>query len=250
MDARSRRYAARADGRGRRRGGAGARRTVQKDLDEAILGDLRTVQLPEEAYDVVYNSFVLEHIPDAERALENFIRWLKPGGLLILRTPDPQSVYGAIARTTPLWVHVLFKRFVGGDKQAGRPGPARSPRCTTRLSLAANSAAGATTGVGRRAEYACNYTIARPAILAVLVRALMKTIHLCSLGRLADDHINLTYVIEKPERAPCVAPRRATSVARSRPMIAVGPRPSIAWPKSATCSGCRSAPPRMTRRWS
>ena len=38
------------------------RRTVQKDLHKAILGDLRTLHLPNDAYDVVYSSFVLEHI--------------------------------------------------------------------------------------------------------------------------------------------------------------------------------------------
>ena len=70
------------------------RRTVRKDLHEAILGDICTVDLEDAAFDVVYSSFVLEHVNGAERALNNFTRWCKPGGLLILRVPDRDSVYG------------------------------------------------------------------------------------------------------------------------------------------------------------
>ena len=49
------------------------------DLDETILGDLRTVDLPEEEFDVVYSSYVLEHVENAELALDNFVRWLITG---------------------------------------------------------------------------------------------------------------------------------------------------------------------------
>ncbi len=36
------------------------RKNKTKDLDEAIVGDLRTVALDADAFDVIYNSFVLE----------------------------------------------------------------------------------------------------------------------------------------------------------------------------------------------
>ena len=60
------------------------RKTVSKDLDEAIVGDLRDLQLGAGGFDVIYNSFVLEHIENAERVLENFSRWLRPGGLIAI----------------------------------------------------------------------------------------------------------------------------------------------------------------------
>src|SRR5690606_33965359 len=98
------------------------RKCERKDLDGVIHGDLRTVALDADQYDVIYNSFVLEHVQQAEHVLSNFCRWLKPGGILILRIPDPKSVYGFLSRLTPFWFHVFYKRFIAGIKTAGKPG--------------------------------------------------------------------------------------------------------------------------------
>ena len=68
------------------------RKHVKKDLTHAIVGDLRTVDLPRERFDVVYSSFVLEHIEGAETALDNLVGSLKPRGLLIVRVPDVEGV--------------------------------------------------------------------------------------------------------------------------------------------------------------
>ena len=97
-------------------------RKHEGDLQEAVLGDLRTVYLEENRFDVIYNSFVLEHIENAELVLNNFHRWLRPGGILILRIPDPESVYGFLSKATPFWLHVFYKRYIGGHKMAGKPG--------------------------------------------------------------------------------------------------------------------------------
>jgi 2-polyprenyl-3-methyl-5-hydroxy-6-metoxy-1,4-benzoquinol methylase len=51
------------------------RKTRERDLHEAIHGDLRTVALPAGAYDVIYNSYVLEHVDGAEQVLRNFLLW-------------------------------------------------------------------------------------------------------------------------------------------------------------------------------
>jgi SAM-dependent methyltransferase len=68
--------------------------------DEIRYGDLRNRDLFGAAhFDAIYNSFVLEHVDGAERVLENFAHWLAPGGLLILRIPDRDSVFGFVART-------------------------------------------------------------------------------------------------------------------------------------------------------
>jgi 2-polyprenyl-3-methyl-5-hydroxy-6-metoxy-1,4-benzoquinol methylase len=47
------------------------RRTIERDLDVTICGDLCTIELPPASYDVVYSAFVLEHVPRADLALEN-----------------------------------------------------------------------------------------------------------------------------------------------------------------------------------
>ncbi len=50
------------------------RKNNQRDLDIAIIGDLCNVRLRDNEYDVIYSSYVLEHVNGAEGVLENFMR--------------------------------------------------------------------------------------------------------------------------------------------------------------------------------
>jgi 2-polyprenyl-3-methyl-5-hydroxy-6-metoxy-1,4-benzoquinol methylase len=69
------------------------RQRTARPTDRLLYGDLRTrEQFAAEQFDVIYNSFVLEHVDGAERVLDNFLYWLAPGGTLILRIPDRDSV--------------------------------------------------------------------------------------------------------------------------------------------------------------
>lgn len=99
-----------------------ARQEGERDLDEAIVGDITTIDLPAGAFDVVYSAFVLEHIDGARVALENFERWLRPGGLLVLKVPDSTSFYGRAAKLTPHWFHVWFYRVIRKVPTAGTRG--------------------------------------------------------------------------------------------------------------------------------
>lgn len=104
-----------------------ARIEISKDLDQGIVGDLRSAQLPDAGYDVVYNAFVLEHVEGAEQVLRNFVRWLRPGGLLVIRVPDKDGVQGFLARHTPHFLHVWYYRWAWKMKDAGKPGFAPYP---------------------------------------------------------------------------------------------------------------------------
>lgn len=95
---------------------------ARTDLDHAIVGDLCTVEFPPHSFDVIYNAFVLEHIQGAQQVLERFLRWLAPGGMLILKVPDRDSAYGFLTRLTPFWTHVMIYRYLLGYPQAGTPG--------------------------------------------------------------------------------------------------------------------------------
>jgi len=97
------------------------------DLDEAIVGDLRTVPLPSAAYDVVHSAFVLEHVRGAEIVLEHMLASLRPGGLMVVKIPDGRSVYGFLARRTPHRLHVLYKRKIRRKPLAGTPGHGPHP---------------------------------------------------------------------------------------------------------------------------
>src|SRR6266571_3144378 len=98
------------------------RRVRSNDLSKMIVGDLRFLDLEKNRYDVIYNSYVLEHIDGAERVLENFSNWLKPGGILILRMPDRNSVWGFVTRFTPFWVHMFHTKYIKGVRKAGTTG--------------------------------------------------------------------------------------------------------------------------------
>ena len=98
------------------------RRTQYNDLTEMIVEDLRSVQLEKNRYDVIYNSYVLEHVDGAERVLEKFANSLKPGGILILRIPDRNCVHGFVTRVTPFWFHMFYAKYIARNPDAGKTG--------------------------------------------------------------------------------------------------------------------------------
>ena len=175
------------------------RAAKQQDLDHTILGDLRTVKLEENYADVIYNSFVLEHVEGADQVLDNFWRWLRPGGLLLLRIPNRDSVHGFLTRITPFWFHVLFKKYVEGVKHAGKPGfdpyPVYYDEVVSRKGIHRWCR---DHGAVIEEEYGSRYYFDHLSRLTLPIKILMRAIHHLSFGRLACDHNNLTYVIRKP----------------------------------------------------
>lgn len=94
-----------------------------KDLDSASLGDLRDRRLINaEKFDVIYSAFVLEHVPGAIDVMDNFTTWLRPGGVIIIRIPDRDTVFGFLGRVLPHTAHVFYERRILGKPNAGRPG--------------------------------------------------------------------------------------------------------------------------------
>lgn len=169
------------------------------DLHEAIVGDLCAKgMIPDGAYDVVYSSFVLEHIQDAESALRNMVGGLKHGGMLLLRIPDRFSVYGWAARITPFRLHVAYRRYVLGDANAGKPG--HSPYPTYHASVVSRRGIRAfceTHGCEVMREYGLAYYLQRENLRTLAVKVAVLAVWALSLGRLAWRHNNLTYVIRK-----------------------------------------------------
>lgn len=108
----------------------------KKDLDHVILGDLRTVRLEEHHFDIVYSAFVLEHIAEAELVFANFLRWLKPGGLMILKFPDRDSVYGFVTRITPTGSTSSTSATWSATPMPGNRGSGHFPLSTRRSSPA------------------------------------------------------------------------------------------------------------------
>lgn len=175
------------------------RRTKTNDLDEGIVGDLRSVTLPAGKFDVIYNVYVLEHVEGAEEVLRSFVKWLRPNGIAIIKIPDPQSVHGFVAKTTPYWFHRLYYRWILRHKHAGEPGHA--PYRTIYDSVV--SRAGIRTfcaayGLTIEAEVGDGFLKPGKGLGKTAVTVVKQMIHLLSLGRLSHRHSNLLYILRKP----------------------------------------------------
>jgi SAM-dependent methyltransferase len=168
------------------------------DLDEEILGDLRTVELPPASFDVAYCSFLLEHVEGAETALDNIAGALRPGGRLVLRVPDGDSVFGWLAKRTPHRTHVWYRRHVERKPDAGKPGHAPYPTVYDDVV----SVAGMRDWADRRDfkvvdVWSTNYYLDVFGPLRPLAQGAVSAIAACSRGRVSGTHNNLGFVLEK-----------------------------------------------------
>jgi len=58
------------------------------------VGDATNLRFPDKSFDKVYASEVLEHIPDYAKAVSELSRVLKPGGWVVISTPNRHSWHG------------------------------------------------------------------------------------------------------------------------------------------------------------
>lgn len=179
--------------------GALAMRVDGGDLDEAIHGDLRDANLVDGQFDVVYNSFVLEHIDGADVVLDNLVRWAKPGATILLRFPDRDSAFGFVTRMTPHWVHVLYKRWMMGDKNAGKP--SHEPYRTYYDSVVSRKGFHQycdSKGLVIVHERGFPVSEAGSGIAFKFAILATRALNILSLGKLPWRHMWLTYVVIKP----------------------------------------------------
>ena len=62
-----------------------------------------------ENYDLAFSNYVLEHVKNLPEAAREIYRILKPGGIFVASTPNPQAPEFFISRHTPLFFHQLIK---------------------------------------------------------------------------------------------------------------------------------------------
>ena len=177
------------------------RKTKTRDLDVAIVGDINSVELPVESFDVVYSCFVLEHVQQADIALKNFVRWLKPGGLLILRLPERSTARGFLARILPHGMHVFFYRHILGSKTAGQPGYAPYPAYyhpvigRERLCRFLGEL-----GVKCVGSYGDGFRRDGSGVMRSMMRLLVMLTSALSFGSLTGDYSDLLYLAVKESR--------------------------------------------------
>lgn len=174
------------------------RKDKRRDLDVAIVGDLCRVDLPESSFDVVFSSFVLEHILEADVALNNMIKWLRPMGTLILRVPDRNSSRAFFTRLLPHAAHLWYYRHILGSKDAGKPGHAPYPtyfhpvigRIRLQKFLADRH-------VRLLSVYGDGFRRDGRGMGRILIRGLMKLASMLSFGYLTADHCDVLFIAIK-----------------------------------------------------
>lgn len=71
--------------------------------------DISEIQFPDQYFDAIYCSHVLEHVPDDRRAMREFARVLKPGGWAILLVPiSREKTYEDLSIRTPEARRIAF----------------------------------------------------------------------------------------------------------------------------------------------
>lgn len=177
-----------------------ARVANRKDLDLAILGDLRTVSLPEGHYDLVYSAYVLEHVKGAEEVLGRLFKWAKPGGIVVLRIPDGDSVYGFVTKHTPHQLHILWNRYHLRVTDSGKAGWGPYPTVYEKIvSGKAIHRYCAKHGHTILAEYRSKFPGSFSIPINFAVRIFVRVVSILSCGRLAPYHSNLHFVIKKQD---------------------------------------------------
>ncbi len=88
-------------------------------LNEKILGDIQYYDLPSSEYDVIICWDVLEHLPEPNKAVRNFLKAVKKGGIIVVAAPNVWSTKGLISKFTPHWFHVWAYQTFFGVKDAG-----------------------------------------------------------------------------------------------------------------------------------
>jgi SAM-dependent methyltransferase len=168
-------------------------RETHSAYDDVITGDLRTVPIPQRAYDVVYCALLLERVHHVELVLDRLTSALKPGGLLLVRTGDRYSAAALLDRMLP----GLLRRAVWSRFRPGTPGPFR-PVYEKPVSQEGIASYALMRGLVITARGSDLTRPERPAVLCSSVRVTCAAISRLSGGRFAAGHDELLYVIRKP----------------------------------------------------
>lgn len=171
----------------------GVLRDTQSAYDDVITGDLRTVPIPQRAYDVVYCALLLERVQHVELVLDRLTSALKPGGLLLVRTGDRYSAAALLDRLLPR----VIRRAVWARFRPGVPGPF-NPVYEKAVCDEGIAAYALMRGLVIAARGSDLSRPDHPAGLSSSVRIACAAIARLSGGRFDDEHDELLYVIRKP----------------------------------------------------
>jgi SAM-dependent methyltransferase len=85
--------------------------TDNRQAPYAVCGDLGALPFPPDSFDMVISRSVVEHLEDPPGVFREFFRVLRPGGKIVILTPNKYDYVSLIAAVTPYRLHrVLVSR--------------------------------------------------------------------------------------------------------------------------------------------
>jgi SAM-dependent methyltransferase len=84
-----------------------------RNVNRCLVGDLEALPFPDATFDVVISAHVLEHVERPEAVFAELARVLKPGGRLLVLTPNRWHYVSLLARLLPHGMHVAVNRARG-----------------------------------------------------------------------------------------------------------------------------------------
>ena len=163
------------------------------NIDDALKGDLRRLPVRNDTFDMAIVSHVAEHLTEPEPVFRELARVLRPGGRLLLLTPNRWHYVPVFARLFPQRIHVMFNNWRGIDTRDIFPTAYRANTARRLRQLAE----GAGLGVDRldrsetEPEYLAFHIV--PYTLGVAYERIVNRV-----GPLALLRVNLLLVARKP----------------------------------------------------
>lgn len=89
---------------------------------ELVKARLESLPFPSESFDAVAATGVLEYVDDLDAAVQELARVLRPGGVAVMSTPNPSSLYGLWRRRLVYPLARVVKSRIRGARPAPPPG--------------------------------------------------------------------------------------------------------------------------------
>jgi ubiquinone/menaquinone biosynthesis C-methylase UbiE len=82
--------------------------TDNQNAPFGVRGDAGHLPFPSEYFDMVISRSVIEHLDDPPQVFREFYRVLRPGGKVVIVTPNKYDYVSVIAALTPYWLHRML----------------------------------------------------------------------------------------------------------------------------------------------